>query len=389
MRLLGLVTKRKRLPIGIDIGSDSIKMLQLQVSSGGSPSVCAAGLWRFPRGASKDPAQRRQQTIEAVHGMLRQGGFSGRDVVSALSSSHMGIKNIRLPHLAPHELTEAIHWEATERFGFEVNDDRLNWIDAGEVRSGTETAEEYILLAVDQPVLDEHLSLLSAMKLSPVAIDAEPVAMFRLFERFLRREQDEDTAKVAVDLGASGTRVVVARGRHIVFIKGLDVGGSALTAAVGRQFNLSEDDAAQFRLRAVRQESARTSEDLAEADGAAVDWNTQDAVRGTLESLAEELALCLRYCAVTFRGLRFTEVILCGGEAYDPLLGKLLGERLAVPCVVGRPMRGMETGRLESEPHAQGVFAEWAVCAGLAVRYLEDRRKASEVDSGREDRLSA
>jgi type IV pilus assembly protein PilM len=389
MQLSGLVTKRKRLPIGIDIGSDSIKMLQLQASPGRSPSVCAAAVWRFPRGASQDPAQRRQQTIDAVRSLLRQGGFSGRDIVSALPSGRVAIKNIRLPLLPADEVPGAVRWEATERFGFEVNEDRLNWIDAGEVRSGTETAQEYILVAVDQPTIDEHLSLLSAMKLSPVAIDAEPVAMFRVFERFLRREQDDDAAKVVVDLGASGTRVVVARGRHIVFIKGLDVGGSALTAAVGRQFNLSEEDAAQFRLRAIRQELARAGGDQEETDATAVDWNTQDAVRGTMESLAEELALCLRYCSVTFRGLRFADVVLCGGEAYDPLLGKLLAERLSIPCVVGRPMRGLETGAVGWEPHTQGVFAEWAVSAGLAVRFLDDRARPSEVDDEQRDRLSA
>ena len=294
MRLLGLVTKRKRLPIGIDIGTESIKMLQFQVSPGHAPLVAAAAVWRFPPGASQDPAQRRQQTVEAVTSMLRHGGFRGRDVVSALSCSQVGIKNIRLPRMPPTELQAAIKWEATERFGFEVSDDQLNWIDAGEVRSGNDTVQELILLVAKQEAIDNHLAMLSAMKLTPVAIDAEPLAMFRVFGRFLRREEDEQTAKVLLDLGASGTRVLVARGRQIVFIKGLEVGGSALTAAVSGQFNLSEEDAAQFRLRAMQQESARVAAQGDDVGDALVDWNIQDAVRGTLESLAEELALCLR-----------------------------------------------------------------------------------------------
>lgn len=389
MRLLGLVSKGKRLPIGIDVGSESIKMLQLHSAPGQPPQVVAAAVWRFSRGASKDPSQRRQQAVEAVHGMLRQGGFHGRDVVSALSCSQMGIKNVRLPQMPAHEFHEAIKWEATERFGFEVNDDRLSWIDAGEVRSGNDTAKEIILLAVNQPALDDHLAMLSAMKLRPVAIDAEPLAMFRVFERFLRREEDEQAARVLVDLGASGTRVVVSRGKQIVFIKSLDVGGAALTAAVGRQFNLTEEDAAQFRLRAMRQESARTADQVGGTDEAPVDWNTQDAVRGTLESLAEELALCLRYCSVTFRGLRPTEVILCGGEAYDPFVSKLLADRLGIPCVVGRPMRGLDTAPVDWDAHSRGIFAEWAVCAGLAVRHMNGREsRRDEVDDGR-NRLSA
>jgi type IV pilus assembly protein PilM len=227
------------------------------------------------------------------------------------------------------------------------------------------------------------------MKLSPVAIDAEPMAMFRVFGRFLRREEDEQTARVVVDLGASGTRVLVAKGQQIVFIKGLDVGASALTAAVSRQFNLSEEDAAQFRLRSMRQEPSRAGGRAANAEDTLVDWNTHDAVRGTLESLAEELALCLRYCSVTFRGLRPAEVVLCGGEAYDPLVGKLLGERLGIPCVVGHPMRGMDTDALDWEPHSRDIFAEWAVCAGLAVRNLDVRTQRSEVGHGRQHRLSA
>jgi type IV pilus assembly protein PilM len=147
MRLLGMAAKRKRLPIGIDIGSESIKMLQLQVCPGRAPSVAAAAIWRFPPGTSKDPSQQRQQVVEAVHGMLRHGGFRGRDAVSALSYRQVGIKNIRLPHMPAEDLREAIKWEAKERFGFEVSDDRLKWIDAGEVRSGTETAQELIVLA--------------------------------------------------------------------------------------------------------------------------------------------------------------------------------------------------------------------------------------------------
>ncbi len=389
MRLLGSVTKRKRLPIGIDLGSESIKMLQLRVSPDQSAAVAAAAVWQFPYGVSKDPAQRRQQAVEAVSAMLKQGGFKGRDAVSALPCSRVGIKNVRLPRMPAHEVWDAVKWEATERFGFEVSEDCLSWIDAGEVRSGTDTAQELILLAANQAAIDDHLALLSAMKLSPAAIDVEPVAMFRVFERFLRREEDELTARVLVDLGASGTRVVVARGRQIVFIKSLDVGGSALTLAVSRQFNLSEEEAAQFRLRAMRQQLARADGQEGDTPEGLVDWNTQDAIRGTLESLAEELALCLRYCAVTFRGLRPTEVVLCGGEAYDPLVAKLLGERLSIPCVLGQPLRGLDTAAIDREPHCPEAFAEWAVCTGLAMRYLDVGDSRFEVDHGQSDRLSA
>ena len=81
--------------------------------------------------------------------------------------------------------------------------------------------------------------------------------------------------------------------------------------------------------------------------------------------------------------------MLCGGEAYDPLVAKLLGERLGIPCVLGRPLRGADTDAVEWESHARDIFAEWAVCTGLAVKSLDVWNVRSEVDDGRQDRLSA
>ena len=52
-------------------------------------------------------------------------------------------------------------------------------------------------------------------------------------------------------------------------------------------------------------------------------------------------------------------------------MAKLLAERLGIPCVVGRPMRGLDTAAVDWESHSRGIFAEWAVCAGLATRNLD------------------
>ncbi len=379
---------RKRLPIGMDIGSQSIRMMQLQQAASGAVSVAAAAIWRFPRPSGDDPSQRRAQAMDAVARMLRSGGFKRREVVSALPCSQMGIRNVRLPQMPAKELRDAVRWEAKERFSFEVGDDQLNYIDAGEVRSGNDTAQEVVLLAADKQVVEDHVSLLAAMKLRPVHIDAAPIAMFRMFDSFEAAGSEEQGSRIVVEVGEDGTRVVVARGGQIVFVKSLDMGGAALTAAVAKQLNLSADDAWQLRQRNIRSQSAVDADKSANPTQDQVDLNIHDALRGVLESLAKELALCLRYCSVTFRGLRPSEVILCGGEAYDPTVTKLLAERLNLPCVVGRPLRQLDTANVRMDSEGRGIFAEWAVCAGLAVRCLANWTPASEVEHGTH-RLSA
>jgi type IV pilus assembly protein PilM len=357
------------LPIALDIGSESIKMIQFRQVRGELVSVAAAAAWQFPADASKDPARRREQAVEAVRRMWRQGGFKGRDVLLALPCGPESIKTIRLPLMPAGQWRQAVKKEAQERFSFAAAEDHFSCIDAGDVHWDNQTVREVILLASHNKVIDDHLAMLSAMKLSPVAMEASPLAAFHAFER-LRRQENDPRTRVIVDLGAGGTRVVVGKGKQIVFLKSLGIGGWAMTAAVARHFNLSREEAAQFRLQNARHESACLAGAPSTAAKASVSWSAQDALGGVLESLAEEIALCLRYCAVTFRGMHPAEVILCGGEAYNPFIPRFLGERLGVPVVVCQPLHGLDVSRVKQDADSSGLFAEWAICAGLAVRHL-------------------
>ncbi|MGA2266283.1 MAG: pilus assembly protein PilM [Phycisphaerae bacterium] len=377
MRVLGFLTKGRRLPIALDIGSDTIKMIQFRQARGELVSVAAAAAWPFPADSPQGPAQRREQAVDAVRRMWREGGFKGRSVLLALPCGPESIKTVRLPPLPAGQWRQAIKKEAQERFSFDAAKDHFSCIDAGEVHWDNRTVREVILLAAHNKVIDDHVAMLSAMKLSPVAMEASPLAAFHAFERLGRRQESGAGARVIVDIGAGGTRVVVGKGKQIILLKSLGVGGWAMTAAVARHFNLSRQEAAQFRLQNAQHESARLAAPSATAK-AAVSWSAQDALGGVLESLAEEIALCLRYCAVTFRGMRPSEIILCGGEAHNPLISRFLGERLGLPVVVSRPLHGLDVSRMKHDADSPNLFAEWAICAGLAVRYLGASQAATE-----------
>ena len=116
--MLGMILSKRRWPIALDIGTDSIKMLQMQ-SSGADIGVRASGQWRLPPSGPRSGDAWRQLVVRAVSELLEKGDFSGSRVISCLSSHDLKIKNVRLPMMSPAELTEAVRWEAKERFGEE------------------------------------------------------------------------------------------------------------------------------------------------------------------------------------------------------------------------------------------------------------------------------
>jgi type IV pilus assembly protein PilM len=375
----------------LDIGTDSIKVLQLG-EAGGSLFVRACGQWQFP-GVAGDPKQRYEMTVAAVREILRKGDFKGRRSVSSLSGSEVNIKNVRLEKLSRDEMEKAMQWEAQDRFPFDVVPDRLKYVDAGEVRSGSETRSEIIMLAVSEESIEGHLKMLKAVGLDPEHIFPEPLAVFRMAKRSLRRDADRDTVSVILDLGARATRVIVARGRQVVFIKVIDIGGRAFDQVVADQLNLDLAEAVELRARIMQEHAKflggnrRSDHDDPEETRSDVDWTIRDAVRGMVEELAREIGLCLRYCSVTFRGLRPNTVLMAGGEVYDPAVIELLTDNLGIECNVAQPLRGIDVSRAMPGSGRRTPMSEWAVASGMAMRDEDIAPHRKEAKDDR--RLSA
>jgi type IV pilus assembly protein PilM len=86
-----------------------------------------------------------------------------------------------------------------------------------------------------------------------------------------------------------------------------------------------------------------------------------DALRSTLERLASELAMCIRYHSVTFRGQPLVRLVLSGGEA-TPALAESLERQLGLRAELSDPFRWLPVA-----PNL-GRKCQWDVAAGLALR---------------------
>ncbi len=380
--------RNRRLPIALDIGAEGVRLLQMR-QAGGRLAVTACGQWRAPHRPAPDTEASRELMVAAVREMLDKGGFRGRRAVSALPSDQVGIRSVRLPQMPEHELRQAVAQEASERLGFRRGADQLDYIKAGQVRTAGETRDEIIILTAPKRLVDDRLELLAEMGLRAEHVDVEPAALFRVFERFIPRYAGERVLSVLADVGLASTRVVVAKGRRIVFVKTIDVGGRNFNEAVARYLNLTYAEAADLRIGRMLEHSAPTpGEEFRRGSEPGVCWTLYDAVRDEAERLARELGTCLRYCSAAFKGVRPRSVILTGGEACDPILAKLLGEQLGIECRTGRPMSGFDLSAADFGSDRHGPLAGWTLCAGLAVHNADPRVLSNATDYG-EHRLSA
>src|SRR5690606_9688168 len=88
------------------------------------------------------------------------------------------------------------------------------------------------------------------------------------------------------------------------------------------------------------------------------------------EELGREIALCLRYYTVTFRGHRPSSVRVVGGEACDTPLIQQLASGLPIPVESWRPLASVDTKRMKSADR-RGGMCDWATAFGLASRFCQ------------------
>lgn len=334
----------------------------------GLTRIVAAASHVYPGRPRRKPPE-RGEIIDALRRLLREKKFVGKQVVSVLNERDLLVKNIRLPEMPEAELASAVRYEAIERVAGLDEEAEIRFLPAGSVAAGAGSQQEVIILAAPASVVCRRLELLAELGLQSAGIDAFPCAVFRTFERYLRRTDDQEQVNVFADIGWSGTRIIVSRGDRIAFTKSFEEGGAKFDQRVSESLSVDPAEAAELR----RQVSAERQADDEAGSGSGttttgVTETVRAAMRPALEQLGKEIGLCLRYYAVTFRGRR-PDIITCvGGESLDPYALEFLSEVTGLPCRVGFPLRSMSDVTAVARSDPDGPQADWATVAGLALK---------------------
>ncbi len=386
-------------PIGLDIGHNSIKMIQLAISEE-HISVLAANKVRFKAGMNSDEEARRSFVVSAVKRVLAEGKFRGRNVVSCLPNDKLKITSLRLAETETDGIEQALKKEAGQRFGLDPEKDTIDYLVAGDVQCGDEIRNELILFAASDETIRSHIALLEDVRLRPVAIDTVPGALFRSFKRSRRREEDKEQTVVFVDVGSRFTTVVFGRGGEISFTKQIPIGGEKFNSEIASKLGVSIDEAEMLRAKLQMESAIKAEMSLgvpqssppggdnpvsilqAGQDGNALDTSTQqvmvDAIGGAAEELAKEISLCLRYYTVTFRGKHVERAVFSGGEAYERILLNVLRRHLTAKIEVAQPLKGLDildNANVNFDNNRRDLLCEWAVAMGLSLKGWEDQRR--------------
>ena len=114
--------RRTKSLIGLDIGSNAVKAIELQQSASGY-KVVAIGREPVPPDSIMDGAIVDGGAVaDVIRELLQKNNFKAKEVVGSLSGNAVIVKKIVLPQMTEEELDEAIYWEAEQYIPFDIQD---------------------------------------------------------------------------------------------------------------------------------------------------------------------------------------------------------------------------------------------------------------------------
>jgi type IV pilus assembly protein PilM len=349
----------RKLAVGLDIGSSSVKLVQIKEKRGGYQLV-AFGSVPLPPEAIVDGALMNSAAIvQAIQELVSQQKVKTKEVAIGVRGHSVIIKKITLQRMTQEELDETIQWEAEQYIPFDVKD--VN-IDTQILTPEGDAAGQMdvLLVAAKKDMINDYTSVCAEAGLTATVVDVDAFAVQNAYEA--NYEVDAGQAVVLINVGAAVSNInVISRG-ITTFTRDITMGGNAFTEEIQKQLNISYDEAEALKVGG-----------QGESD-AVVPQEVERVIQGVADQMGGEIQRSLDFYSSTAPDGRIARVYLSGGTARIPALFKVIEARAGVPVEILNPFKNVEVDNRRFDPALILAAApSAAVGVGLALRRAGDK----------------
>ena len=351
---------RRKNALGLDIGSSSVKLVQLSESSKGI-QLANFSMAPLPSEAIVDGAlMNSPAVVDTIQGMVAAQRLRTKDVAVSVSGHSVIIKKISLPAMTPEELHESINWEAEQYIPFDVKD---VYLDYQILQSRPEQGQmDVLLVAAKREIVDEYAGVVREAGLVPICVDVDCFTIQNAFETSYGFPPGE--AVVLIDIGAATLNINVISNGITTFTRDISMGGNQYTEEIQKQLGVTYDEAEAYKL---------GGEQGVDADSV-VPQEVERVMKQVSDSMASEIHRSLDFYLATSSEGRLSKVYLSGGTAKVPSLGRTIEQRVGVQVELMDPFRNIQIDpKLFNLDYINEVRPIACVAVGLGMRKKGDK----------------
>jgi type IV pilus assembly protein PilM len=351
--------------IGLDIGSHSIKLVGLKMTSKG-PFLTLVGMKEIPPGGDKEDVNTVAETLKSL---LSEVGLKTKKVSMTVSGSGIHLKQISLPALPKAELIEAVRWEIKDHLPFPVETAQIDFHILNEYVEDNVKKLDLMVVACPKPLVDRTLFIAERAGLQPAHLDVGPLAIWNTLLAWDGIKKEETVA--LIDMGAEKTGIYIFKNGILQFSREITPAGADITRAIAEGIGSAEEAQLIYeRAEKIKQEMGIPSEPSQEgmSDKSSSLSKISFLVRPVLERLAAEIGRSLDYYRSQFNEERIDSVLLTGGGANLKNIVSYLTNELRLPIEHFNPLKKIlfDSKKIDAQLLDQ-VGSAFTIAVGMAL----------------------
>lgn len=346
--------------LGLDIGSSSIKLVQMKEQKG-QYVLQKFGLKQLePEVIVDGTVMDAARVVTVIKELVQESNAKLKNAALSISGHSVIVKKITLPPMPDEELEAQVKVAAEQYIPFDINEVNLDFhiLNPLEQSEDGQAQMSILLVAAKKDKVNELTELVKGAGLNPVVLDVDAFAIENMYGINYVSAPEETTT--LVNIGASVMNVNILKGATSLFTRDISIGGNRYTESIQRDLGVSYEDA----------EAAKTGVRREGLDPESV----AGVIDGVNAEVVSEIARSVDYYKSTNTEGEITKIVLCGGSARIPGLVQQLGDRMGVAVEMANPFNQVDTvtGKFDQD-YLASVAPQAAVGVGLALRALGDR----------------
>lgn len=347
---------KKKSVAGLDVGSSSIKMVELQGKLN-NLQLIGLGFENLPDDTIVDGQIMELNVVsDVIKNICTNHKINVNDFVTGVSGHSVIIKNIVLPQMGTEELEESIDWHAEEHIPYDLSDVNLDY----QVTDEDEEVTHVLIAACKRERIDNIKQAIQLAGKNPVVIDVDTFALQNCYE--VNYQPDVSEVVTLLNIGASTMNVNIVQGTRSLFTRDITVGGSQFTDVLQRSLGLSFQQAEAVK-RGVSE---------------AVEGVEEKAIEPLIDNVTDIVAMEIQKTFDFYRAttddneMVVQKILLSGGGSKLTGLAEDLSAKLELPVEILDPFRQIKVDTRKFDPdYLSEIMPEMAVAVGLAVRGVD------------------
>ena len=304
--------------VGLDIGSNSIRAVEVADPASNKPRVVRYGEIPLPEGAAISGDVVELLTVSAtIRALWGSSGFKSKNVVLGMGNQRVLARDFTVPKMTMLQIRESLPFQVQDLLPVPVADAILDFYPVSEAMGENGPVINGLLVAAVKEAVMANVKAAEMAGLNPVGMDLIPFALSRIHLR-----GDHGRGAVAlIDIGASTTNVVIAKGGSPQFVRIIPAGSDDISKALVNKFQIPIHEA----------EHAKRLLGLNVSNASEAQRPVIEAMYEAAMQLLTSLRNTLNYYANAHQQDPISRIVLTGGGARLVGLDRVLSELTHLP----------------------------------------------------------